>query len=114
MDSHPENFYFIDVNSILNRTEKVFGGDSMLHGKKNYLLLGGWVSDHPVTHKLFSDMGCDNAKEAILKNKAYLVTSVGEDIPEKNDFETWLGAEIEVVDNLENDDKEFIIYRVKN
>ena len=123
MDSHPDNFYFLDVFSVCNYTEKaILNGnsenksdnmkkDSDAVNRKNHVLIGGWITKHPQMNKLFNYQGVANAKDAI-NNKGCLLVSEQKDGPDKESFEKWLGTELEEIDKVVSNDKVFIIYRV--
>lgn len=60
---NPDNFYFVDVYSMMPYSEKMFvGTDNSL---SNYDIMGGWTSKSPLTYKKFQAFSFDTMEAAI-------------------------------------------------
>ena len=98
MEQCPDDYFFVDVFASVYRTEKVFVGYSS--DKKNSLILGGWLSGHPLVEQIYEQLGIENPVEAVKAGKAYI--AVGEEYsPSKEEFENWLGIQLDTVMTLE-------------
>ena len=70
---HGENYYYLDVYSMVNFTDKMY--DTVNHEKRNYDFLGGWISKSPLEIKARKEAFGEeiSLEEALLRDKFYLI-----------------------------------------
>lgn len=111
---NPDKLFFIDVFVSVNHTHKVFANktNSLTNGN-NYMLLGGWMTESPLTYKKLALYNAASASELIKSGNAYLILkeNMYNNITIDN-YKDWLGIEFTCVDKLEADD-EFLIYLIQ-
>ncbi|MBO4290868.1 MAG: hypothetical protein J5898_03055 [Lachnospiraceae bacterium] len=113
MAAHAENFYFLDVYSIVQRTKPALLSQGTV--KENYLWMGGWMTQQPLCleklDRLFD--GAKNAKEALLTAEhAYLVLKEGRGMSVEL-AQKCLGKELIQEDSIQGKEYTFLIYRVE-
>ena len=117
---HADNFYFWDVATFSQYTEKMFVDvDNTL---SNIDIMGGWLNKSPLTKEKLSLFEIDSMEDAILnKDNVYVIVTAGEskDYPALTEwikaYYDFQGKNITVnqVDNIYTDGKEiFRIYQV--
>ncbi|MBP5282385.1 MAG: hypothetical protein J6Z22_07770 [Lachnospiraceae bacterium] len=111
MREHPEQFYFLDVYTVVGRTKPAF--EATGNKKENYLWMGGWMTRHPLyLEKLSTFNGSDNAKDALLSSdNSYLVIKEGVGAS-KESLESWIGEELRLADTIEGESVRFLIFEV--
>lgn len=74
-----ENFYFMDVYSTVNYSQKIF--DKELSGPENYDICGGWLSKSPLCEEKYSHFGFFSPRMALIeKDNVFLVAEQGCDL----------------------------------
>lgn len=70
--SHPENFYFLDVYTVAFYTEPILQTTS---GRTpNYLALGSWASTSPLSRRLLTSHGIEDAGASVVEDDSvYLI-----------------------------------------
>lgn len=117
---HADNFYFWDVATFSQYTEKMFVDvDNTL---SNIDIMGGWLNKSPLTEEKLSLFEIDSMEDAILnKDNVYVIVTAGEskDYPALTEwikaYYDFRGKNVTVnqVDNIYTDGKEiFRIYQV--
>lgn len=109
MAENSDNYYFLDVYATVYRTEKAIKNYN--NSFENYLILGGWMSGHPLTDAKLKKMGYEDARDAILTgDNTYLILrdGVGASI---EDFEGWLDETFAEIEVLEAEGSIFRIYK---
>lgn len=77
-ESHPEDFFFLDVYSSIYFTEKIFVKQ---HTGKNYELLGGWICNSPIYDKKLEAYDILSVEDALLnRDNVYLVQIEGKSL----------------------------------
>lgn len=74
---HPEQFYFADVYSTVDFSEKMFAGAD--NTPVNYDLLGGWCSKSPLQREKLAYFGLPAIREALLLPQVRLYQETGSD-----------------------------------
>lgn len=109
MAENQDKNYFLDVYATVYRTKKAT--KNYENKDENYLLLGGWMSGHPLTKQKLEGIGYRSAREALTTgDNTYIVLrkDVG---ATKEDFENWLGIRLELEDVIVESTNEFQIYK---
>ena len=105
-EANPENYYYMDVYSTVDFSEKMFA--DVDNSQKNYDILGGWASGSPLqkqsTAKYYKDML--SRAELLLQDNFYFVIEEGRDISFLEDFYRTFGivVTIESVDEISAED----------
>ncbi len=75
-----ENFYFMDVYSTVNYTEKMFAGE--YSGPDNYDICGGWLAKSPLCAEKYSRFGIrTSVQKALIENdNVYFVAERGREL----------------------------------
>lgn len=60
-----DSFYFMDVYSTVDYTEKIFG--SMQDGPANYDICGGWLAKSPLCEEKYESFGFSEPREALIE-----------------------------------------------
>lgn len=114
MESHPENFYFLDVYTTVYHTRGVF--DPMDKEPENYLYLGGWMTGSPLVTMKKEYFGIEEIKDALLyADNALFITRDGTGMTAEN-LEKCLGVEegyFQLVDMLQGGNDNFLIYQAQ-
>ncbi len=111
MEAHPEAFYLLDVYATVNRTE--YALRDYHGGYENYLLLGGWMTESPLTKAKLEREGYANAMEAFtLGENVYLVVKrgTGRTIEVLCDRYQWEAERLLLIEEVEAQDVIFEIY----
>lgn len=112
MRSHPENFYLLDVYSVVYHTE--YAVRDYDDSYENYLLLGGWVAGSPLVTEKLTGWGYESAFDALERGEnVYLVLKegVGMDFKELEDFYFWRTGKTVVFQQVEAVGENFGIYQ---
>ena len=112
--THPENYYYMDVYSTVDFSEKMFA--DVDNSQKNYDILGGWASGSPLQKQATANYHKDalSRAELLVLDNFYFVVEEGRDISFLDEFYGTLGIEIEaeIEDVIEGTEKVMVIYRV--
>ena len=85
-DTHPEDYFYMDVYSTVDFSEKMFVGVD--NSQKNYDILGGWASGSPLQKDAtipYRDEAFSRA-ELLLQDNFYYVCEEGSDTTYLEDF----------------------------
>lgn len=74
-----ENFYFMDVYSMVNYAEEIFAGDN---GQiDNYDFCGGWLAKSPLCEEKYNNFGFSSPQEALVEmDNIFFVAAQGTDL----------------------------------
>lgn len=74
-----ENFYFMDVYSIVNYTDRILGGEDSRPG--NYDICGGWLAKSPLCREKYDNFGFSSPREALVgQDNVFFVAEQGSDL----------------------------------
>lgn len=109
--NHSENYYYMDVYSMVNFTAKMY--DNIDYGKRNYDYLGGWISKSPLEQKARGEALGLSIEEALLTDRFYLI---GKESFDPAIIETYYREKCNLSVRLEQTDVigggEFYVYQV--
>ena len=95
-EANPDNYYYMDVYSTVDFSEKMFA--DVDNSQKNYDILGGWASGSPLqkqsTAKYHKDML--SRAELLLQDNFYFVIEEGRDISFLEDFYRTFGIVVTI------------------
>lgn len=93
---HFDNYYYLDVYSSVDYSEKMF--QNVEHEQKNYDILGGWASGSPLQKESTQKYQQEaySRAELLLCDNFYFVVKKGYDTQFLHDFYKTLGIEIEL------------------
>lgn len=114
-DAHPKDYFYMDVYSTVDFSEKMFVGVD--NSQKNYDILGGWLSGSPLQRdatKPYRDEAFSRA-ELLLKDNFYYVCQEGSDTEYLKDFYSGHGmvVELEEETRFSTDTKTLVVYRIE-
>lgn len=109
------SFYFVDVYSMVNYSEKMFDRPAPAHGNRgyNYDICGGWLAKSPLAMEKCQQYGIDSIEQALLKNEnVYFVAARGRDLEWLAGYykEKGIRLEMELQDQAA---ERFEVYRLK-
>ena len=111
---HPDSFYFIDLLSNADYSEKIFSNDESAF--RNYELCGGWIAASPVYDKKLEKAGITAVDQALLENEnVYFVASDSRDLNWIDEYYKVKGINVkrEIVDTVTlNEEESYVIYSV--
>lgn len=113
INANPDNIYFLDVFTAVNHTDTAIKNQPSVR-PCNYMILGGWMVESPLTTKRINVLGYDTVKDALLNgDNTYIVLkdNMYNGITIKN-YEAWLNADFKLEKSLYNDIDEFLIYKI--
>lgn len=97
-------FYLLDTYSTVYRTSQVID----MHGSfENYMILGGWMTGHPLVKDKLTSLGFEDVSSALLSDDVYYVTKDGVGSAAE-DIAAFLECEYRLVSVLDN---RFYIYK---
>ena len=112
--ANPDNYYYMDVYSTVDFSEKMF--EDVDNSRKNYDILGGWASGSPLQKQSTAQhhKGMLSRAELLLQDNFYFVIEEGRDISFLEDFYRTFGivVAIESVDEIAGEDKILVVYKV--
>lgn len=94
-------FYFMDVYSVVNYTDRVLGGEDVRPG--NYDLCGGWLVKSPLCRKKYERFGFSSPQEGLVRqDNVFLVAEQGSDLSWLTSFyaEKGLTVQLEYQDTV--------------
>ncbi len=104
--ANPDNYYYMDVYSTVDFSEKMF--EDVDNSRKNYDILGGWASGSPLQKQSTAQHHKDmlSRAELLLQDNFYFVIEEGRDISFLEDFYRTFGivVAIESVDEIAGED----------
>ena len=94
-EENKENFYFIDVYSTVEYSEKMF--ETVDNSLDNYDIMGGWACKSPLQKKKLAVFGIDNMEQALKdKENVYFVRKITEDMHWLGDYYEGHGTQVEI------------------
>ena len=112
---HPENYYYMDVYSTVEFSEKMFA--DVDNSQKNYDILGGWADRSPLQKASTDAFHKDRLSRAelLLQDKFYFVCEQGADTEFLKDFYSGHGMVVSAMetDRIETEYKTLVIYNVE-
>jgi len=109
-----DNFYFVDVYSTVDYTEKMFEGVD--HSYRNFDLCGGWTAKSPLYREKAAGRGIEDIEKDLLeKDCVFFVSKVNRDVGWLKEYYVAKGydCEIEKVEEIVvNGEVRFVIYRL--
>ena len=112
---NPGNFYYIDVYSSVDFSEKMF--EDVDNSQKNYDILGGWASGSPLQKQSTASYHEDKLSRAelLLQDNFYFVCEDGTDTEFLEEFYSGHGMIVSAVemDRIETEYKTLLIYKLE-
>lgn len=112
---NPGNFYYIDVYSSVDFSEKMF--EDVDNNQKNYDILGGWASGSPLQKQSTASYHEDKLSRAelLLQDNFYFVCEDGTDTEFLEEFYSGHGMIVSAVemDRIETEYKTLLIYKLE-
>ena len=112
--AHPENYYYMDVYSTVDFSEKMFM--DVDNSQKNYDILGGWLSGSPLQKKSTDSFYEDRLSRAelLLQDNFYFVIEEDADISFLQEFYGTQGIDIVVspIEEISREERTLVIYEV--
>ena len=112
---NPGNFYYIDVYSSVDFSEKMF--EDVDNSQKNYDILGGWASGSPLQKQSTASYHEDKLSRAelLLQDNFYFVCEDGTDTEFLEEFYSGHGMIVSAVemDWIETEYKTLLIYKLE-
>jgi hypothetical protein len=99
--SQPENYYYLDVYSTVDYSEKIFA--HVDNSRKNYDLLGGWICKSPLQRQALCSYLAEESTstaDALLQENVFFVAEEGADTEFLTTF--YAGREIEIEIELQD------------
>lgn len=114
-DTHPEDYFYMDVYSTVDFSEKMFS--DVDNSQKNYDILGGWASGSPLQKDAtipYRDEAFSRA-ELLLQDNFYYVCEEGSDIAYLKDFYSGHGMVVELTEEerISSRVQTLIVYRIE-
>lgn len=112
---HPEDYFYMDVYSTVDFSEKMFA--DVDNSQKNYDILGGWASGSPLQKEAtipYRDEAFSRA-ELLLQDNFYYVAEEGNDIEYLKDFYSGHGMIVELAEEerISSRVQTLIVYRIE-
>ena len=112
---HPEDYFYMDVYSTVDFSEKMFA--DVDNSQKNYDILGGWASGSPLQKDAtipYRDEAFSRA-ELLLQDNFYYVCEEGSDINYLEDFYSGHGMVVELTEEerISSRVQTLIVYRIE-
>ncbi len=112
---HPEDYFYMDVYSTVDFSEKMFV--NVDNSQKNYDILGGWASGSPLQKDAtipYRDEAFSRA-EFLLQDNFYYVCEDGSDITYLKDFYSGHGVIVELTEEerISSRVQTLIVYRIE-
>lgn len=112
---HPEDYFYMDVYSTVDFSEKMFS--DVDNSQKNYDILGGWASGSPLQKDAtipYRDEAFSRA-ELLLQDNFYYVCEEGSDITYLEDFYSGHGMVVELTEEerISSRVQTLIVYRIE-
>ncbi len=112
--AHPENYFYMDVYSTVDFSEKMFA--NMDNSQKNYDILGGWLSGSPLQKDAtipYREEAFSRA-ELLLQDNFYYVCEEGSDTEYLKDFYSGHGVVVELIEEerISSKDATLVVYEV--
>lgn len=114
MAQNEESFYLLDVYSVAKYSNHVFSHVNF--DFKNYLLLGGWITDMPLVESKIQKYGSNQTVNLVLNNEhVFFVTDALRPNEYLVDYFSSIGKHVDFleVDRIPYKSSEFIIYQIK-
>jgi len=114
-DTHPEDYFYMDVYSTVDFSEKMFS--DVDNSQKNYDILGGWASGSPLQKDAtipYRDEAFSRA-ELLLQDNFYYVCEEGSDTEYLEDFYSGHGMVVELMEEerISSRVQTLIVYRIE-
>lgn len=114
-DTHPEDYFYMDVYSTVDFSEKMFS--DVDNSQKNYDILGGWASGSPLQKDAtipYRDEAFSRA-ELLLQDNFYYVCEEGSDTEYLEDFYSGHGMVVELTEEerISSRVQTLIVYRIE-
>lgn len=114
-DAHPEDYFYMDVYSTVEFSEKIFA--DVDNSQKNYDILGGWASGSPLQKDAtipYREESFSRA-ELLLQDNFYYVCEEGSDTEYLKDFYSGHGMMVELKEKerISSPLKTLIVYRIE-
>lgn len=114
-EANPDNYYYIDVYSSVDFSEKMFA--DVDNTQKNYDILGGWADRSPLQKQSTRNYHVDalSRAELLLQDNFYFVCEPKTDIEFLEEFYGGHGMIISITetDRLETEEKALSIYKLE-
>jgi len=114
-EANPGNYYFMDVYSSVNFSEKSF--KNRITGQKNYDILGGWIAKSPLQEEAlnnFFEKG-ESVDEILLQDNCYFVTNGNRDLDFLTDYyeEQGILLSTDIIHVLGEEDRQLLVLKIK-
>ncbi len=110
---HKELYYFIDVYSTVDYSEKAF--EDVDNSMRNYDILGGWACKSPVSKQALATYGIKSQADALLLGKAEFIATKASNVEWMKEYYKDQGilVTIETVDQIMVPENEgFLVYKL--
>lgn len=112
--ANPDNYYYMDVYSTVDFSEKMF--KDVDNSQKNYDILGGWACGSPLQKQTTArhQQEAFARAELLLQDNFYFVCDKGTDTEFLKEFYRTMGiiAGIQVIDEISEGDRTLAIYKI--
>ncbi len=112
---HPEDYFYMDVYSTVDFSEKMFAGVD--NSQKNYDILGGWASGSPLQKDATIPYRAEafSRAELLLQDNFYYVCEAGSDTTYLEDFYSGHGMVVELAEEerISSRVQTLIVYRIE-
>lgn len=113
--NHPGNYFYMDVYSTVDFSEKMF--ESVDNAQKNYDILGGWASGSPLQKQATANYHKDmlSRAELLLQENFYYVCEDGSDTEFLKEFYSGHGAIVDLAetDKIGKNGKPLVVYKIE-
>jgi len=114
-DAHPEDYFYMDVYSTVDFSEKMFA--NVDNSQKNYDILGGWLSGSPLQKNAtipYREEAFSRA-ELLLQDNFYYVCKEGSDMEYLEDFYSGHGIVVELTEEkkISSEENSLIVYGIE-
>lgn len=114
-EAHPEDYFYMDVYSTVDFSEKMFV--NVDNSQKNYDILGGWASGSPLQKDAtvpYREEAFSRA-ELLLQDNFYYVCEEGSDTEYLKEFYSGHGMVVELTreESFTTDTKTLVVYRIE-
>lgn len=111
---HPENYYYIDVYSMVDFTAKLY--ENIDNSKRNYDFLGGWICKSPLQEKAKKEYLKEETSiaEALLEDNFYFIIKEQREpaFLEKYYKEKGMKVELKKIDQIDYSNNPFLVYQL--
>ncbi|MCI9175867.1 MAG: hypothetical protein HFH49_13180 [Lachnospiraceae bacterium] len=110
-EENKDNFYYVDAWLYMgDMTLRLFWDNPP---KRNYLVDGGWGTNHPLYQKVLDNAGLDKMSSDLLKSGVYMISPRGRYYIMRYYLEYGIPVKVNVIDQRQVADKVCYVYQVE-